>query len=206
MCSSDLPGRWEVIQFKNASLIATDTYQLSGLLRGRRGTEWATGIHAVGDTLVMVSATAWQRPAGSTGEIGLARLYKAPPFRTLIAAAIPQSFTDTAVGLKPYSPVDVTSTKDGSGNRTITWHRRSRIGYGTLNAIVPLGEASELYQVQIIDGVDIKRTLTSTSQSVVYSASDQTTDWGNTTGPYTVRVAQVSAVVGAGTIQEESLA
>ena len=34
-------GAWEVIQFANAELVADNTYELSKLLRGQAGSEWA---------------------------------------------------------------------------------------------------------------------------------------------------------------------
>ena len=36
-------GAWEVIQFANAELVDAQTYELSRLLRGREGSEWAMG-------------------------------------------------------------------------------------------------------------------------------------------------------------------
>ena len=199
------PGRWEVINYRDVTLIAADTYTLSGLLRGRRGTEWATGAHEAGDVFIRASVSTWQRTGADASEIGVARTYKAPPFRTKLSEADAQAFTNSAVGLKPYSPVDLRAHRSGA-DLVIEWDRRSRIGYGTLHAIVPVGEASESYQIQIMDGSSIKRTLTSSTPTVTYNAAMQTTDWGGTTGPYVVRVAQVSATVGAGYINEESLA
>jgi hypothetical protein len=191
-------GRWEVIQFKNAVLIAPDVYQLSGLLRGRRGSEWATGTHATGDRFVLASTATWMRATLSSAEIGLARLYKAPPFRTSLSSANAVSFVDAAVGLEPYAPVDITGARDGSNNLTIAWHRRSRIGYGTLNAIVPLGEASEAYEVEIMNGATVLRTIASGTQSASYSAANQTTDGLTPGNPVSVRIYQLSATVARG--------
>ena len=202
------PGRWEVINFKNAALIAEDTYQLSGFLRGRRGTEWATGTHVAGDTFILASPSAWQRPNAGSAEIGLPRLYKAPPFRTTLASADAESFTNTAVGLEPYSPVDLAATRDGSGNITITCRRRARYGYGTLNATVPI-EPGETYSLDIRDGAAVARTLAgSEADGVVtftYSAADQTTDFGGLQDPVAVRGFIVSATVGRGTQAEATV-
>lgn len=191
-------GRWEVINYKTATLTATNTYLLSGLLRGRRGTEWATGTHAAGDAFVLASLTTWQRAPMSTGEIGVSRLYKAPPFGITVSATSAVSFTESAVGLKPYAPVNLAGTRDGSNNLTITWKRRSRIGYGTLNAIVPLGETVESYSLDVMSGATVVRTIASATQTAAYSAANQTTDGFTPGNPITVNVYQISATVGRG--------
>lgn len=62
-------------------------------------------------------------------------------------------------------------------------------------------EDVESYEVDILDGATVKRTLSSNTTSVVYSAADQTADWGAPLGPgqtLTVRIAQLSALVGRG--------
>lgn len=193
-----LNGRWEVIGFMNATLISANTYTLTGLLRGRRGTEWTTGLHATSDIFVLANQLAWQRFDNGSGELGVTRLYKAPAFDTSVAAAIAQSFINTGIGLKPYAPINMTGARDGSNNLTIGWQRRSRLGYGTLNAIVPVGEVSEAYSIDIMSGSTVLRTITSSSPSVVYSAADQTTDGITPGNPVTANVYQISATVGRG--------
>ena len=187
-------------QLQDATLTAANTYLLSGLLRGRRGTEWATGTHAAGDAFVLASLTTWQRAPMSTGEIGVSRLYKAPPFGTTVGAATAVSFTESAVGLKPYAPVNLAGTRDGSNNLTITWKRRSRIGYGTLNAVVPLGEATKSYSTDIMNGAAVVRTIASATQTASYTAANQTTDGFTPGNPITVNVYQLSGTVGRGTV------
>lgn len=191
-------GRWEVINFKTATLTATNTYLLSGFLRGRRGTEWATGTHVAGDTFVIASTSTWQRPNPGSAEIGLARLYKAPPFSTQLSAATAESFTNSAAGLEPYSPVNVAGTRNGSGDLTITWKRRSRIGYGPLHSIVPLGEATESYSVDVMSGAAVLRTIAASTQTASYTAAQQTTDFGSAQASVLLNVYQLSSVVGRG--------
>ncbi len=48
-------GRWEVIQFETAELVAADTYALSGLLRGQAGTEDGMGAIAPGAPFVLLA-------------------------------------------------------------------------------------------------------------------------------------------------------
>ena len=66
---------------------------------------------------------------------------------------------------------------------------------------VPLAEDLESYHVQILDGAVVKRTLTSTTTSVLYTASQQTADWGAPLGPgqsLSIRIFQLSALIGRG--------
>ena len=67
---------------------------------------------------------------------------------------------------------------------------------------VPLAEDSESYEVQILDGASVKRTLTSSTSSVLYTAAQQTSDWGAPLeGGQTlaIRIFQLSNRLGRGT-------
>ena len=67
---------------------------------------------------------------------------------------------------------------------------------------MPLGEEQESYEVDIMSGSTVKRTLTATSSNVTYSAADQTTDFGSPPSSLTVRVHQLSEIFGRGTRKE----
>lgn len=190
------PGRWEVIQFKTAVLTAPGTYQLSGFLRGRRGSEWATGTHQVGDSFILANVNAWRRI--TDGDVGLPRMYKAPAFRIALSAVNATTFTNTAVALMPYAPTDLTGTREVDGSLTARWNRRSRLAGGTLNLAVPLGESSEAYSVEVVSGSNVVRTLSVASPIFTYSAADQTAD-GITPGALvTLRIRMISSAVGPG--------
>jgi hypothetical protein len=102
---------------------------------------------------------------------------------------------------RPYAPVHITGTRDQSNNLTVTWVRRTRVGgeLRDLTGDVPLGEASETYEVEFLNGNTVVRTVTSlTSPTVTYSATQQTTDGITPGNPVGVRVYQMSALVGRG--------
>ena len=89
--------------------------------------------------------------------------------------------------------------RDGAGDLTISWKRRARVnGDAWEQSVVPLNEPSENYEIDVLDGSTVVRTLTSTSASVVYTAADQTTDFGSAQGSVDVVVYQMSDVVGRG--------
>lgn len=202
VCVLGAAGRWEVLQFKTATLTAANTYTLSGLLRGRRGTEWAQGLHAAGDAFVLASETAWKRSNPGTAEINLARLYKGVTAGGLLAAATAKSFTNTAVGLECYAPVHLSGVRDGSNNLTLAWVRRTRLGGEWRDYVdVLTGEPSLLFDVEIWNSAytTLLRTFSSlTGVTTPYTAANQSADGTTPGNPVYVRVYQLSATVGRG--------
>lgn len=199
--------RWEVIQWKTATLTdaTSNIYRLSGFLRGRRGTDWAVGEHVIGDKFILLQENySIQRKDFGTSDIDSARLYKAVTTRSTLDSSIEYSFTNTGVGLKPYSPVHINGTRDGSGNLTITWIRRTRVGGEWRNYVdASLSETSESYEVDIMSGATVTRTLTGlSSQTAAYSAANQVTDFGSLQNPVHVHVYQLSETVGRGYVGE----
>lgn len=86
---------------------------------------------------------------------------------------------------------------------TIRWTRRSRAlaadNWGGLE--VPLGEELEAYEIGILDGGTVKRVLSTTTTSALYTAAQQIADWGAPLGlgdTLDIRIFQLSALVGRG--------
>ena len=74
---------------------------------------------------------------------------------------------------------------------------------------MPLAEETEAYEVEILDGTTVKRTLSTTTTSVTYTSAHQIADWGALLGPddtLDVRIHQLSALVGRGTAKTATLA
>ena len=193
----------EIIQFKNATLVSTGIYTLTGLLRGRLGTEWARSTHAVGDDFIVLTTTTTYLTVGASAEYDLARLYRGVSFGKFLEDASDVSFTNTAVAQTPYSPVQLGGGRNAALDITINWIRRTRIAGGWLNnADSVLGEASEAYEVEIYSSntyVTVKRTITGlSSPTTTYTAAQQTTDFGSTQATIYFIVYQISATVGRG--------
>lgn len=189
----------EIIQFKTASLVSSGQYILSGLLRGRLGTENAVSGHSAGEEFVLIDNNVVKEIMPNS-LIGLERLYKAVSVGDSLANVSADSFTYQANALKPFSPVHITASRDISDNLTLGWIRRTRVnGQWQDNVDVPIGEVSESYEIDIMDGSNIVRTITSSSATASYSAAEQTTDFGSPQGSITVNIYQISAVVGRGT-------
>lgn len=200
-----IDGRWEVITFKTATLTAPLTYTLSSLLRGRLGTEWAIPTHEAGDTFVLLNG-ALKRIPDSLAQIGLDRTYKIVTSGQVIADVDPVTFSNDAVALKPYAPVQLAGERDGGNDLTLTWVRRTRAHWDSLDAReAPLLEEAESYEIDVLDGGSpavVLRTITATDETAIYTAAQQTTDGLTPGDPVTVRVYQISATVGRGTALE----
>ena len=199
---------WEIVSFQNATLQGDGSYLLDTFLRGRRGTDWAIGTHAIGDRFVLLETGKLIRPVPDTADIGAARYYRLPPFGGTLEDADILTYTHAAVGKKPLSPVHITGRRHSPSTNdwSIAWVRRGRIDWEWRDYVdVPLGEASESYEIDIMSGSTVKRTLTASAQSVTYTAAQQTTDFGAVQTSLSVRVYQMSATVGRGYVATATL-
>lgn len=192
----------EIIQFRDATLTAPGEYRLTGLLRGRRGTEWAQTGHASGEAVVLLRMAGLRRVQLQLSELDALRYYKGVTLGRNLSTADPLTLTATGVGLKPWAPVDVRAARNTSGDVAFTWSRRTRLATNFTNGTVPLGEAAEAYVLEVYDDSGygtVLRTITSlTDAEADYPAADQVTDFGSAQATLYVRVYQVSATVGRG--------
>lgn len=199
----------EILQFRAASLIGPGRYQLSGLLRGRLGTDHHTGAHAPGERFVLLSGGAGlERVRDSLALRGLARQYKPVSLYQDASAVVASGFANSAEGLRPLSPVHLAGHRDAAGSLTITWIRRSRIPAGWSDGTdLPLGEASERYEVEIRNAACTAtlRSIVTTGPTASYNAAEQAADFGSVPGATRLRVRQLSDIAGRGTAREAIL-
>jgi hypothetical protein len=189
---------WEIVQFVNAELVATDTWRLSRLLRGRRGTERAIPGHGAGDRVVLLTAASMNTIGATLAEVGAARQFRAATSGKSVADAAAQEITLAANTIRPLSPVSIAASRD-AGDLTITWIRRARLNAEWVDNIdVPLDEPTESYEIDILDGTTVVRTLTATTTTAEYTAAQQTTDFGSPQAAVDVEIYQMSSRVGRG--------
>ena len=196
-------GAWEVLQFEQATLTAPFTYELSVLLRGQAGTEPSISTPLPSGARFVLLDEAVSPLALSHDQLGLAFNWRHGPANRDLGDA---SYTSTThafsgVGLRPLAPVHVRGQRVG-GDLSITWIRRSRIGGDSwLASDVPLGEDTERYEIDILSGATVVRTLSTTAPNAAYTALQQTADFGAPQAAITVRVAQLGAL-GRGTARQ----
>jgi hypothetical protein len=200
------PGAWEVLQAGTVELVAPGRYRLTRLLRGQRGTEHAMGTPTpAGARLVLLGDGLVPLPIGEA-DLGVPWTWRAGPANRAVTDEIyvSQEFTPKGVGLRPFRPGHLRAARAANGDIAISWIRRSRAlaADSWVAAEVPLLEESEAYQVDVLDGASVLRTVTVVGSEAIYGAADQTADWGAPLSPgstITLRVSQLSAFVGRGT-------
>ncbi len=200
-------GRWEIVRFQNADLQTDGSYALSDFVRGDKGTEWATGLHQPGDWFILLGYPDNAFIGMSAELIGIDRLYRGITQRASIDTGDDVPFTYQGVNLEPLSPVYANATRDGSGNLTATFVRRSRLSsswWGT-GVVAPVGEATQAFEVDVLDGATVVRTIDTATETFSYSAADQTTDFGSPQSSITFRIYQLSETVGRGYAYEVTL-
>lgn len=188
----------EIVQFGHCTLDAPRTYTLSWLLRGRLATEAAMATHVPGERFVLLSGLAFAELP--TSAVGQPRLYRVVPFGGDITAEADMAVTCTGATLRPWAPIALRGTRDGAGSLSVAWTRRSRIGteLPDSGSDTALDEPVEAWQMQILAGGNVVRTLTSSTAAATYSAADQAADFGAVQPSISLRVAQVSSLVGPG--------
>lgn len=200
---------WEILQFATATLTGPNTWQLSGLLRGRRGTAHAMRNPVPSGSRVVLLDGALSQADVPLSDRGIPRTWTYGP------AALPSSDPAfktrltrlEAVALKPFAPVHVRGSRNLAGDLDLTWIRQARANATWADGTdVPLGEERELYDIDVLNGGSVVRTISGlTSPAWIYSAADQTSDFGGPQTTISLRIYQVSDLVGRGIATEMTL-
>jgi len=200
-------GDAQVFQFMTAVQVGghPNRWTLSNILWSRRGSDHAAGSHSSGSRFVLLDG-AIQWIDQDLTERGTARNFKAVTSGYTLSDAGVTSFTWNARTLMPLSVVDVAGSRDMSNNLTITWKRRTRLGGHWADSIdVPLGEETESYEIDVMSGATVLRTITATSETAGYTAAEQTTDGLTPGDPVEVNIYQISALVGRGFVRNATI-
>ena len=198
----------EIVQFKTAQLSNTNTYVLSDLTRGLRGTENEIPNHQVGERFVLLTGenAVIEKIVGSAADLGQVRYFKALSAGQALDQVNPVNSTILGLSQRPIAPVNIDATKDGMDNITITWQRRDR--HAVLNTEnPPLSETTEEYKLDIINSSDdsVIRIETTYISSFTYTRAAQLSDFGSVQSTITVKIAQVSGTFGDGSFAEATL-
>jgi hypothetical protein len=171
---------WEIIQYQNAQRDEnTGQWTLTNLLRGRFGTEWAIGLHAVGDRFLTLPNVA--QILTDNDEINLSRAHRAATIGKDPDNSAAVNFAWTGVDRIPYAPVHLNAERENNDDLTLTWTRRDRVGRELVSGqSLPLSESSEAYEVDIYDtdGTTVLRTFSVSTPQATYTDAQQTADFG----------------------------
>ncbi len=135
----------EIIQFASAEALGEGRWRLSGLWRGRGGTEQAVANHLAEEPFLLLDGTGLQidpatlRPGAleAFAAIGLAD-----------AAPVTAPILLRGIGARPLAPVHGTARTPSGGGVQLSWTRRARGAWDWPDeADTPLNEAIEAYLV-----------------------------------------------------------
>ena len=191
------PDNWEIIQFEQAEPVGQRRYVIRNLLRGQAGTFWA-------------GRTAW--PAGSYAVLldhrprqivvpsafrGLERNYRYGPSRRPVSdpSYKHEVLAFSGNGLRPYPVNHLVAKKQGNAVE-FDWIRGTRQGGDNWANEVPLAEAFEQYQVQVLQNGQVVRQETVTTSGWSYPDANRSADTSG--GAYRIEVRQLSDSFGAG--------
>jgi hypothetical protein len=190
---------WEIIQFRDAEIVAEGIWALSARLRGLRGTDGLVpDLWPAGSTLVILDGTLGQIPL-SPGQRGIDRHYRIGPAAKPVDHAAYRALTHRAdgIGLRPFRPVHIAAARNTGGDVSLAWLRQSRIDGDLWGASdVPVGESREAYLVRVRKGAAILRETEVTASTWTYAAASQVADGASS--PFTIEIAQLSDRFGPG--------
>ncbi|WP_238364350.1 baseplate multidomain protein megatron [Mesobacterium pallidum] len=190
---------WELIQFRDAALIAEDTWLLSHRLRGQLGTDaFMPEVWPAGSWVIALDGIPEQIDLGLATR-DLARHFRLGPASRSVDdptyVHLVQAFKGN--GLRPYRPSHLRLVQDAAGTVQMSWVRRTRIGGDSWESPeVPLNEEAERYMIRVLIGGQVFREHTQSGTSWSYSQADAAND--GAFGNVEFQVAQVSAIYGPG--------
>lgn len=169
----------EIIGFKNAVLVGERTYQLSGLLRGRQGTEQFIGTHVANELFVLLDSAIvrldWQ-PVDRNS----VKKYKVVTIGSSLDRVDAEDVFMVSNNLRMWTVHSAKITKVGADFQ-LSWKERVRYNNG-------LRDGAEIehdpdwagYGIAIMssDESSIVNTYTTTSETFTYTSAMQTADFG----------------------------
>ncbi|MFZ2030199.1 MAG: glycoside hydrolase/phage tail family protein [Vitreimonas sp.] len=189
-------GEYEIVQARDCVLVGDNEYDLSTFLRGCLGSAHAMQApHPVGTRIVVLNDRLTRMEIGAH-EWNEELQVIAPPFGAppTDARAAVEGATLPHAAARPWAPARVQASRGASGDVAISWIRCARSGGDSWGAgDVPLGELSEAYQLDILSGSVVKRSVTVTSPAYTYSAANQIVDFGAPPASLHLRVAQLGS-------------
>ena len=194
------PGQWEIVQFRDAALVAPGEYAISTLLRGQRGTDVLNaGPIAAGARFLLLDDAVIALPMVRE-ERGLARHYRVGPARFGPAHATYLHSVESfdAIGLRPFAPAHLAADRDPvTGDLQVAWTRTGRFGADSWAGLdIPQTEEREEYRLRILTGNTLLREVAVTVAGFQYTAAMQAADGAG--APLELRMAQLSTIFGYG--------
>lgn len=180
----------EIIQFAEADEVSEGVWELSYLLRGRKGTDTAqeTGsAHPIGERFVLLERGSLTLIPAGLLDLGRTLTFRATSYGTTVESGTVVSMLYTGRSQIEREPAYVRARRDGT-NAIVDWQGVGRLGGGAQAAH---GARFDGYRITFDDG---------SSPAVVVDTSAQTLTQSIAalSSPITISVQQLSTLMGAG--------
>lgn len=191
---------FEILQFEQANLVGPSTYEVSILLRGQLGSSpEMLAARPAGSSFILLDKSVTQLSM-TAADLGLSITWRAGPASRSYGDAAYREDVNVPSGraLRPLPPCRLKARRS-NGDVEFTWLRQTRVDGDNWELLeVPLGESSERYLFESLDGDEVKRTVIVERASYLYAYVDQLADFGSAPAFHKIRVSQLSATYGTG--------
>lgn len=169
---------WEIVQFRTAQLVGSDTWRLRGLLRGQQGTEEAMAAGAADGAVVVFLGVGLERVASPPAERGLPLVWRAAPAGTPPGGQGVSEIVFAPTGLhdRPWSPAHQRCTARADGGFDLFWLPRSRIDGDRWEGEIRLVDPPR-YRITILKAGAAVRSFEVGGETAVYAGPDAVSDF-----------------------------
>jgi len=194
----------EIIGFKTATLTAPNTYTLSGLLRGRRGSEYHIDKHVVDEVFILLDSAAIELPY-AIADKEKTIFVKYVTNNSDISKATAYQMQPSQLSRRPWMVSQLKAVKSGN-DWIITWLGRNQFNSDMVDsAEITNPDGFRGYNVGYVDNTSTAlRNIITQGTSLTYTAADQITDFGSVQSTLTVRINQLDQYVGTGYVVEKT--
>lgn len=192
----------ELISFKNATLIADNTYKLTTLLRGKYNTEDEINNHSINDRFILINSNYIQRINNDSAQLFVNRYFKNITFKTTNTNTV--EFTNNGIGLRCYNVDDVQVNMTHNQDRLISWKPRVR-GNGFLRDYLDVEDLDfDDYSIDVLDdNNNIVRTINiNNSRNYIYTYEQQVSDFGSIKDSVKINIYKINKIIGRGKVKQ----
>lgn len=160
----------EIIQFARAVPLGGADWRLSGLWRGRGGTEHAIAGHQTGERFILLDGSGVALDPATIGAVPTARI-------VALGTADPSPVTATialrGIAHRPLAPVHGGWSRQGDGTHRLGWTRRGRGSWLWLDGVdTPLIEQAETYDITFGQPGTIHARWSATDLGLTFSTAE----------------------------------
>ena len=190
----------EIIGFETATLVSGTTYNLSGLLRGRRGTDYYTDKHVNDEAFILLddSLIEYEYPIDQKDKVFY---FKFVTVGSDISKATAYTAQPSQKSRRPWRVGNLNATQSAN-DWNITWYTRNQFD-GEMKDSGPVDNPDMFggFSIQVIvpgSPEEVKRTITQQKVDYVYTEAQQIEDFGSVQSSITIRISQIDRTVGPG--------